>query len=111
MIYHLVRKQEWEGRSLPGGFSAPSLAEEGFNHCSKDEEQLLRVARRLYSGEEDLVALEIDEGLLTAPVKWEPSRSGEIYPHIYGPINATAVAGVRELSVGEDGEFYLEPLA
>ena len=64
MIYHLVRRQEWEGRSLPGEFSAPSLAEEGFNHCSKDEEQLLRVARRLYSGEEDLVALEIDEGLL-----------------------------------------------
>ena len=108
VIYHLVRRQDWDGRA-PGEYSAASLAEEGFNHCSKDEEQLLRVAQRLYSGERDMLVLEVDTGRLNSPVKWEPSRSGEIYPHIYGHINEAAVTGVRQLLFGDDGEFSLGP--
>ena len=110
LIYHLVRRDDWEGRSLPGEYSASSLGVEGFNHCSEDEAQLLAVARRLYSGETDLLVLEVETGALASEVKREPSRSGEIYPHIYGPINVEAVAGVRELLASPDGGFQLGPV-
>ena len=107
LIYHLARRGEWEGRSLTEEYSAPSLALEGFNHCSQDEAQLLAVARRLFAGERDLVALELETDLLTSEVKLEASRSGEIYPHIYGNINTQAVMAVRQLLISDDGEFYL----
>ena len=109
LIYHLVRRSDWEDRSLPGEYSASSLTVEGFNHCSGDEAQLLAVARRLYSGETDLLVLEVETEALSAEVKREPSRSGEIYPHIYGPINVEAVTGVRQLVAAPEGGFRLGP--
>ena len=107
VIFHLVRKSEWEGRSSLQEYSAPSLALEGFNHCSEDEGQLLAVVGRLYAGEVDLLVLELETDLLTSRLMREPSRSGEVYPHIYGPINTDAVVAVRQLLIGGDGEFYL----
>ena len=70
----------------------------------------MAVARRLYSGETDLLVLEVETGVLVSEVKREPSRSGEIYPHIYGPINVEAVAGVRQLLADPDGGFRLGPV-
>ena len=107
VIFHLVRKSHWEGRSSLREYSAPSLALEGFNHCSEGEGQLLAVARRLYAGEADMLVLELETGLLTSEVKREASGSGEIYPHIYGPINSEAVVAVRPLLIGGEGEFHL----
>ena len=51
------------------------------------------------------MVLDVDTSLLTSPVKHEPSRSGEIYPHIYGPINVDAVVGVRPLIADAQGRF------
>ena len=106
-IYHLTTRAEWEASGPSKRLSAPSLAEEGFIHCSGSEEQLLAVAQRLYSGRDDMLALGLDTDKLTNTVKREPSRSGEIYPHIYGVINTDAVYVVRSLLLGEGGEFYL----
>ncbi|PKB70432.1 MAG: hypothetical protein BZY87_10730 [SAR202 cluster bacterium Io17-Chloro-G6] len=108
LIYHLIYKSAWENARPAGEYSAPSLAEEGFIHCSKDIPQLLQVAARLYPGETNLLVLDVDLDKLTAPLKREPSRSGEIYPHIYGKLNADAVVRERALNVSADGEHYLE---
>ncbi len=93
LIYHLTYQDAWESAQPTGEYAAPSLAEEGFIHCSKDVPQLLRVAARLYPGETNLLVLDVDLDKLTAPLKNEPSRSGEIYPHIHGKLNADAVCG------------------
>ena len=108
LIYHLTDKDAWESARPAGEYAAPSLAEEGFIHCSKDIPQLLKVAARLYSGEANLLVLDVDVDKLTAPLKHEPSRSGEIYPHIHGKLNASAVVRQRVLKVGADGWHYLE---
>ena len=50
IIYHLTSQDAWQAAQPSGEYEAPSLAEEGFIHCSKDESQLLRVAERLYQG-------------------------------------------------------------
>jgi uncharacterized protein (DUF952 family) len=103
IIYHLASKDDWEAAAPSGEYEAASLEEEGFIHCSKDIPQLLAVTARLYPGREDLLVLDVDTSLLEAPVKHEPSRSGEIYPHIYGKLNTGAVVRQRVLTLGPDG--------
>ena len=107
IIYHLILASDWEAAKATGEVKPGSLAEEGFIHCSRDDAQALAVAKRLYAGQSVMVLLEVDTEKLLAPVKREASRSGEIYPHIYGPLNADAVVGVRPLELDVDGEFRL----
>ena len=111
IIYHLAGRAEWEAGAASlqyraGEYRPCSLAEEGFIHCSEDEAQMLRVANRLFDGRTDLVVLDLNVDALTSPLKREPSRSGEIYPHIYGPINIDAVVRVRRLLPDADGIFW-----
>ena len=105
LIYHLITRSAWEeARSAPE-YRAESLEAEGFIHCSESMEQMLRVANRLYAGREDLMGLEVETDRLASLLKREPSRSGEVYPHIYGPLNIDAVVRVFCLRRGADGSF------
>ena len=108
LIYHLTYKGYWEVAKPTVEYAAPILAEEGFIHCSKDITQLLKVSARLYPGDENLLGLDVDLDKLTSPIKEAPSRSGEIYPHIYGMLNADAVVRERVLMVNAEGVHYLE---
>ena len=105
IIYHLAARAEWEAAMNQEWYRAGSLAQEGFIHCSKDHNQVLAVANRLFSGREDLLVLEVRTDRLISPLKHEPSTAGEIYPHIYGPLNTDAVARVLSLVLGIDGRF------
>ena len=60
IIYHLTSQEAWQAAQPLGEYEAPSLAEEGFIHCSIDEAQLLRVAERLYQGRRDLQVVDVD---------------------------------------------------
>jgi uncharacterized protein (DUF952 family) len=71
---------------------------------------MLRVANRLYAGRDDLLGLEVETDRLTSLLKWEPSRSGEVYPHIYGPLNIGAVVRVLCLRRGVDGSFTADSM-
>ena len=103
IIYHLAFRSDWETAVIEGEYRAPSLAEEGFIHASGDEAQMLGVAARLFPGRTDLLALDVDTERLPegSPLVREPSRSGEIYPHVYGPINLHAVVRIRALAPDE----------
>ena len=105
IIYHLAGKAEWEACASSPEYQPGSLAEEGFIHCSEDEAQMLRVANRLFNGRTDLIVLDLNIDTLASPLVREPSRSGDIYPHIYGPINTDAVVRVRSLKPADDGSF------
>ena len=100
IIYHLAARSDWEAAVAGYEYRAPSLAEEGFIHACADEEQLHRTAARLFAGRADLLILDVDAERLppTAPVVREAARSGEIYPHIYGPISLDAVVRIRALA-------------
>jgi uncharacterized protein (DUF952 family) len=105
IIYHLASKAGWEEARFEEEYRAESLAREGCIHCAKDRNQAL--ANRLFTGRTDVVVLEVDTSRLSSPLKHEPSRSGEVYPHIYGPLNTGAVVGVLSLSTGDGGVFRL----
>ncbi|MPZ99385.1 MAG: DUF952 domain-containing protein [Dehalococcoidia bacterium] len=107
MILHITTRGEWEAAGAAGAYVAPSLATEGFIHCSTPE-QLVATANAYFRGPVDLVVLCIDEERVTAEVRWEaPTHSGgeraERFPHPYGPLDLDAVVDVLDLPVGEDG--------
>lgn len=106
-IYHLITERDWATAQAAGQFRPDSLVDEGFVHCSRDTGQMLRVAQRLYAGREDLLALAVDTARLRYRVVSEPSRSGEIYPHIYGPMETAAVIQVWRLALDQAGNFSM----
>ena len=104
-IFHLLPAADWAAAQGMDEYAAESLESEGFIHCSKDHPQVVEVANRLFSGRDDMLALELDVDRLVSPIKDEAARSGTVYPHIYGMINTDAVIEVLGLTTGEDGQF------
>lgn len=118
LILHITSKQEWLAAQQRGEYIAPSLKTEGFIHCST-EKQVLHVANAFYRGKNDLALLVLDEAALKPELKWEapagPSASGisdsDKFPHVFGPINLTAVASVLDFEPDPvSGTFTLLPL-
>jgi uncharacterized protein (DUF952 family) len=91
MIYHVVTSSKWKAALVQGFYEAPSLALEGFIHCSTTQ-QVAGVLQRYYQGQTDLLLLHIDENKLTAALKYELAPSvNEMFPHIFGRLNLDAV--------------------
>lgn len=117
MILHITSKAEWLEAQQRGEYIAPSLQSEGFIHCST-ENQVLHVANAFYRGRNDLVLLNVNEAELKPELKWEPPAGkpapgisdSDKFPHIFGPINLTAVASVLDLVPDAKGEFHSLPL-
>lgn len=98
-IYHIILPEVWNSINSEPLYSPPSLYDEGFIHCSYDD-QLDGVLGRYYADAEGVVILKIDTEKLGARLVAEPSTGGDIYPHIYGPINLAAVVDTEERNLG-----------
>jgi uncharacterized protein (DUF952 family) len=117
LILHITSKVEWLEAQQRGEYIAPSLKTEGFIHCST-EKQVLHVANAFYRGRNDLVLLKLDEAKLKPELKWEPPAGprfpghsdSDLFPHIFGPINLTAVASVLDFEPDSAGMFILPSL-
>jgi uncharacterized protein (DUF952 family) len=103
LILHLCQQEDWLGAQQQGVYTSLSLENEGFIHCSQPE-QILQVANRFYHGQNSMLVLWIDPQKLSAQVRWE-SADGEVFPHVYGPINLGAVIGTTQIVAGLDGIF------
>ena len=108
-IYHMTPIHAWQTQQGATAFTAPSLEEEGFIHCTGDLALLTWVANRFYREDPAAyVILYIDPSALDAEVRWE-EVDGHQFPHVYGPIATAAVAEVLPFGRAEDGRFL--PLA
>jgi uncharacterized protein (DUF952 family) len=116
-IIHLASNDAWLAADKQGTYHADSLSTEGFIHCSTTS-QIVGVANTFYHGQSGLVLLVIDPGKLNTKLKWEPpaepepthAREGELFPHVYGPINLDAVVNVIPFEPDADGNFTLPQL-
>ncbi len=110
MIFHIVKRGDWQAARERGKYEPPSLTSEGFIHCST-RTQTLPTADRWFRGEADLVLLYIDPQRVAVPVRMEPpadpadERRHELFPHIYGPLNLDAVIQAVGLPCAADGSF------
>ena len=117
-ILHITSRAEWHAAQASGQYVAPSLASEGFIHCSTAE-QVVHVANAFYRGKRDLILLVLDEAAIKPEVRWEapagPPAAGisasDLFPHIYGPLNLGAVVRVVDLVPDSAGTFSLPPLS
>lgn len=110
MILHITTRDEWEAARELGIYRLDTLDTEGFIHCSTPE-QVLGPANEFYRGRSDLVLLVIDPERLAADLVYEDLYgSGIAFPHIYGPLNLDAVAGVVPFPPRPDGTFELPAL-
>jgi len=109
-LLHATTRLEWQAALLDGVYRADSLAAQGFIHCSTDG-QIVRVANAYYRNQHGLVLLVIDPDRLVPELRWEPGadQPGELFPHLYGPLNLEAVVRAVDFEPGADGSFALPP--
>lgn len=94
-IYHIALPEEWEKFEGRPSYQPAGLAVEGFIHCSF-ESQVEAVLKRYFAGRESVLILKIDTDKLLSKLVKEPSTGGELYPHLYGRLNRSAVVSVEE---------------
>ena len=118
MIYHITSRLAWDEARERGDYRAESLEAEGFIHCST-REQVVPVAEKFYKGQVDLLLLVIKPERLTSDLKWESPAGGapppgvpqgDLFPHIYGPLNLEAIVRVFDLHSQPDGRYSFPQL-
>lgn len=109
-IYHIIPSAQWELAQAEGIYEGDTLASEGFIHFSR-RDQILWVANRRYVGHTGLQLLEVDTDKLGGELKHEPPYEdglGDItFPHLYAPLNLSAVVKVYDFEPNPDGTFSL----
>ena len=110
-IYPICRREEWEAARAAGRYPGSSQDKaDGFIHFSSGD-QVKASAAKHRARQTGLVLLAVDEARLGPALKWEPSRGGALFPHLYGPLPVEAVVAVRDLPLGADGLHVFPPLA
>jgi len=106
-LLHITTTDRWQEAQSADEYRPPSLAEEGFIHCSTAD-QIIGVANAFYAGQSGLLLLQIDPVKVLAEVRYEDCyESGQEFPHIYGPLPLPAVKKVFEFRPDSAGSFAL----
>lgn len=112
VIYKICPASLWREAERDGVFrGAPVDIADGFIHFSTAA-QVAATAQRHFAGQADLVLVRVDAARLGERLKWEPSRGGALFPHLYGPLRLADVHMVEPLPLGTDGRHvfpHLEP--
>jgi uncharacterized protein (DUF952 family) len=96
-IYKILPRTEWELASAVGRFEGSRVdVADGFIHFSAAD-QLAETARRHFAGQADLVVLTVDGQALGPALRWEPSRGGVLFPHLYAPLDCAQVIEVAPM--------------
>lgn len=103
IIYKLVPEAAWRQAELLGRFTgSPVDLADGFIHCSTAP-QVRETAAKHFAGQADLLLVAVAAADVEAQLRWEPSRGGALFPHVYGDLPLSAVRTVTPLALGADG--------
>ncbi len=110
VIYKICPSALWQEAEHQGVFKgAPVDLGDGFIHFSTAE-QAEETAAKHFAGQSELVLVSVDAERLGQSLKWEPSRGGALFPHLYGDLALSAVTRVEPLPLGPDGRHIFPPL-
>src|ERR1043166_2435844 len=102
-IYKISDAAAWQAAKRAGEFAgAPVDLADGYIHFSAAD-QVAETAAKHFAGQRDLVLVAVDADALGAALKWEPSRGGALFPHLYGKLPLTAVRWIKPLPLGRAG--------
>ena len=110
MIYKICDQASWR-TALSAGLLRGSAADlrDGFIHFSTAA-QLAKTAAKHFAGASDLMLLAVDAAALGPALKWEPSRGGDLFPHLYAALSVSAVRWARPLESAADGRHVIPEL-
>jgi len=110
-IYKITPASAWREAERQGVYkgSADDLRD-GYIHFSTAS-QVAGTARKHYFGQTGLFLVAVDADALGDALRWEPSRNGELFPHLYGELDLGAVTDMLELRARSDGTHHIPELA
>ena len=109
-IYHLALASRWHSWPQNTPYLPEAYAVDGFIHCTAGDALMIKVANTFYrSVPGNFLALVVETGLLTSRLEWEAPSAGDdlapSFPHIYGPLNLTAIVDVKTMLRDAKGQF------
>ena len=109
-IYKILPKQLRLEALRTGSFNgSPVDVADGFIHFSTAA-QVHETAKRHFAGVLDLMLVAIPASALGEAIKWEPSRGGDLFPHLYGPLRVDLALWVKPLAIDRDGRHVFPEL-
>ncbi len=104
IIYKIVPRELWQQARLDGVFRGAAIdLSDGYIHFSTAS-QALETARRHFAGVEGLLLVAVDALALGQALHFEPSRGGDLFPHLYADLPLDAVLWEKPLPLGDNGE-------
>jgi uncharacterized protein (DUF952 family) len=111
VIYKLMPQEMWQSFEASGRFEgAPVDIADGYIHFSAAS-QVIETASKHFAGVDDLMLVAVDPDSLGDALRWEPSRGGALFPHLYASLPLAAVVSVVNLARGADGNHVFPALA
>lgn len=104
ITYHLVPTQVWAGIGDSDWYTPEAFDQDGFIHCTNGLDELVAVGNLFYTTDpRDFTVLVLNVPAIASEVRYDDD--GEVYPHIYGPLNTSSVLGELQVSRSDDGRF------
>lgn len=108
LIFKIFRRAEWNAfRDAGETAGAPVDLADGFIHFSTAA-QVAETAAKHFATESDLVLVAVDPGALGDTLRWEPSRGGALFPHLYRRLRIADVVWDKSLPLGASGHIFPE---
>ena len=108
LIFKILRRPEWDAfRAAGETLGAPVDLNDGFIHFSTAP-QVAETAAKHFAAESDLVLVAVDPDRLGPDLKWEPSRGGALFPHLYRELRLDEVVWDKSLPLGATGHIFPE---
>ena len=103
LIYKICPRALWRDAERQGRFTgAPVDVADGFIHFSTAA-QVAETAARHFAGQDDLLLVAVEGDRLGEALRYEASRGGDLFPHLYGDLPLSAVVSVEEMPLGQNG--------
>lgn len=110
-IYKICSASAWREAERQGAFrGSADDRRDGFIHFSTASQVPGTVAKH-FAGQAGLFLIAVDSEALGDALRWEPSRGGDLFPHLYGELDIGAVLEIRDLRVRSDGSHDIPELA
>jgi uncharacterized protein (DUF952 family) len=111
IIYKICPELLWQEAEKAGIFAgAPVDMQDGYLHFSTVQ-QVRETAARHFAGQNDLLLIAVDASSLGAALRYEPSRGGDLFPHLHASLPLSSVLWVKPLPLGADGHHVFPDLA
>ena len=107
LIFKITPKSDWQAAEQAGVFTgAPIDIEDGYIHFSAAD-QVAETAAKHFAGQKDLLLVAVNVDALGDKLKWEVSRGGALFPHLYANLSMDKVAWTRAMPLSDLGEHII----